>query len=52
MDKGKARLTDGVSVIFLLGRHLDLLGLSEETGRATGKARAAAREQNGADKYL
>lgn len=52
MDKGKARLTDGFSVILLLGRRLGLLGLSEETGRATGRARAVAHEQNGTGKYL
>lgn len=52
MDKGKARLTDGFSVILLLGRHLDPLGLSEEAGRAVGKVRVAVPEQNGANKYL
>lgn len=36
MDKGKAGLTDGSSVTLLWGQ--DLLGLSEEAGRAVGRS--------------
>lgn len=47
MDKGKASLTDGASVILLPGLILGLPGLAEEAGRAV-----AAHEQNGSNRYL
>lgn len=42
MDKGKDGLTDGSSVIPLLGLDLDLLKLPEEAGKAVGKSGVAA----------
>lgn len=45
MDKGKAGLTDGASVILLLGPVLGLRGLAEEAGGAV-----AAHEQKVEDK--